>query len=384
MKKFIKTISIILCLTMVISLFVPKYGIEIAQAADFYTDENDLWGDDDEWGDDDLWGDDDEWEDDYEWEDDDEWEDNYDDINKTFDVVSISQAGGHSYSKFTLRNGKTNVYPINIKKKTEYIIGFTDSSYGKGSILIVDSNGNNIFEQNLDFVYEKWSKKITLSEGKYYIKILSKESIGFEYELYVKPAVVIKKETKNLKITSCDISDLNPKLGKGKWTTSNKNIITIISKNTKSSSTCKIRAKKTGKATVTYTNSNGSVIKYVFTVSANSSYPFDQAYFTMDTVGGLEPHILISNNSNKRIKYVYLTVSFYNAVGDKVKNEIGGYSNAKLQITGPINAWDFEWYEWNPVFYNTTATKMKVEKMTVIYTDGSKKTKTINKKYSIK
>lgn len=34
---------------------------------------------------------------------------------------------------------------------------------------------------------------------------------------------------------------------------------------------------------------------------------------------------------------------------------------------------NFSWYEWGPVFYNYTATKMKVEKVTIKYFGGSTK-----------
>ena len=223
-----------------------------------------------------------------------------------------------------------------------------------------------------------------MSKGKYCIKILSKTDIGFDYQLYVKPVVLVKKAVKNIKMTSCDIKEFSPKLGKGVWTTTNKNVLAIISKKPKSNSVCKVRAKKTGKAVLIYKNKNGSVIKYNVTVKANSTYPFDRASCEMDSVGGLKPSILISNNSDKKIKYVYITVSFYNSVGDKVLNDIGGYANAKLKITGYIEPWNFKWFDWDPVFYNTSASKIKIESMTVEYSNGSKITKRINKKYAVK
>ena len=103
----------------------------------------------------------------------------------------------------------------------------------------------------------------------------------------------------------------------------------------------------------------------------------------MDSVGGLKPTIFIANNSDKKIKYIDLKVSFYNSVGDKVRNEIGGYTYSNLQITGYIKPWSSDWYEWNPVFYNSSASKMKIETMKITYADGSKKTLNPNKKYSI-
>jgi hypothetical protein len=48
-----------------------------------------------------------------------------------------------------------------------------------------------------------------------------------------------------------------------------------------------------------------------------------------------------------------------------------------------IKPWNFSWYEWGPVFYNYTATKMKVEKVTIKYFGGSTKTVYVQKKYNL-
>ena len=320
--------------------------------------------------------DDNDYDDDYDYE---QKEYTYTNVKKKYSLVLVSQSQGHTHGNTTLGDGKTNVYPVNIKKKTKYVIGIT-SGYGEGNILILNSKKKKVYEKKLDLRSESWKKTITLKKGKYYIKILSKTSIGFEYKLYVKSLIV--KKDKNIKMTSCDRKKLNPNLGKGKWKTSNNKIVTIITAKS-NKSTCTIRAKKAGHATITYTNKKGSVIKYKINVIMKKYYPFDRAWFEMDSVGGLKPHILISNNSNKKIKYVYLTVSFYNAVGDKVSNDIGGYKSANLQITGPIKPWNFSWYEWGPVFYNYTATKMKVEKVTIKYFGGSTKTVYVQKKYNL-
>jgi hypothetical protein len=295
-------------------------------------------------------------------------------------MVTLSQADEYTYPQVTLANRKTNVYPIKVKKKTDYNVGFTNWVIGDASIQIINSSGKVVYDKDISLCVKAWKTTLSLSKGTYYIKILSKTSRGFLYELSVKPAVAIKDDT--IKMTSCDNRILNPGLGKGKWSTSNKNIVTISSKNANNIASCKIWAKKTGTATVTYTNSSGSRIKYKITVKAGDKYPIDEAYFTMDSVGGLEPHILISNNSDKTIKYVDLRVSFYNAVGDKVTNDIGAYRYANIQVVGPIKPWKYEWYEWKPVFYNVTAYKMKIETATVTYMDGSKKSITVNKKYS--
>ena len=108
----------------------------------------------------------------------------------------------HIYAYTTLDEGLTNVYPINIEKTTDDIIGFTDKSGTElsGSILIVDSVGKNIFENELFLDDDGWKTTLPLSEGTYYIKILSKEVLGFDYQLYIRPNVLIKKRNRRTKI----------------------------------------------------------------------------------------------------------------------------------------------------------------------------------------
>lgn len=376
MKKLIKAVALAICFTMTTPVITPSVGIETVEAAEddwlFDEDEYDYLDDDDE---------------DYSYNNTKEY--SYDNVKKTFKLVEISESNGYKYpSMIELPDGKTNIHPINVKNSAKYIVGF--SSYltmGKASILIVSDDGKNMMETKVDIIDEEWKKTVYLPKGKYDIKILAQDEeleLGFEYELYIKPAVTVKKETKNLKMSSCHTKKLAPKLGKGSWTTSNKNIVSIDNKNPKDISTCTIRAKKAGSATVTYKNDSGSVIKYKIKVSEKSKTALEKAYFSMDSAGGLEPTIFIANNSDKKIKYIYLTVSFYNSVGDKLRNDIGGYSDAKLKITGYIKPWESTWYEWDPVFYEHSASKMKIETMQIVYSDGSKKNMKINKKYSIR
>jgi len=47
-------------------------------------------------------------------------------------------------------------------------------------------------------------------------------------------------------------------------------------------------------------------------------------------------------NESKVIKYIYFTVTPYNAVRDKQKSKIGNTDNITVEITGPINSnYDF-------------------------------------------
>ena len=170
----------------------------------------------------------------------------------------------------------------------------------------------------------------------------------------------------------------NPKLGSGSWKTSDASIVSL---SRKTGSTCTLRLKKAGTAKVTFKNDQGTYI-YTIKVYKKKSDPLRAGYIEMNSVHGIEPHICIVNNSNKKIKYVDFNACFYNAVGDKVRNEIGNGLQAKLQITGPIKAWGTETYDWEPVFYNNTVQRMYVKSATVTYMDGSKKTFSVKKSFN--
>jgi hypothetical protein len=79
---------------------------------------------------------------------------------------------------------------------------------------------------------------------------------------------------------------------------------------------------------------------------------------------------------DKDIKYITFTVIPYNSVGDIQSCDITGKSKANLQFTGPISANtrpnDNRIFE--NVWYNSTINKIKLVKVQVEYTDGSRYT----------
>lgn len=284
-----------------------------------------------------------------------------------------------TFDSSRLGEGYTKVFPIKIIKAGNYRFQFSDYTWGSLAFLVQRQDGKVIYEKGLRLEFNSWTKKLHLSKGKYKIKVLSREDIGLQFKLELRP--MRYRATYEMKMSSCNVKKLEG-LGKGKWTTSNSKVVSIITKKS-GRATCNVRGKRRGKATVTFRNKDGAKIKYKITVWEGKTYPVDDATFYMNSAGGLEPWIRISNNSAKKIKYVYLTVSFYNRVGDRVTNDIGGYKKAELEITGPIKPWHWEAFEWNPVFYSNTASKMKIEKITVKYFGGTTKTKKINRKYKI-
>ena len=189
--------------------------------------------------------------------------------------------------------------------------------------------------------------------------------------------VTVKKTSKtiNKTLTSCDIFVANPEQGKGNWKVGNQKVA-IVSR--KSGSKVTIRAKNKGTTTVTFANALATY-RYKIKVKTGSSYPVDRAYFEMDSAYGIKPSVLISNNSDKTIKYVRFRVYFYNQVNDPVYWYDNNY--ADLEVIGPLKPWKFQWYDWDPVFYNNAVYKMRIKTATVIYTDGTEKTVKVNKSY---
>ena len=121
---------------------------------------------------------------------------------------------------------------------------------------------------------------------------------------------------------------------------------------------------------------------YNITVYNKKSDPIRAGFIEMNSANGIEPTIFIANNSGKAIKYVDFNVTFYNAVGDKVRNEIGNKYAQSLQIIGPIKPWTMDYFQWDSVFYSPVVKRMYVKSATITYMDGSKKTVSIRKSFT--
>jgi hypothetical protein len=305
----------------------------------------------------------------------------FDNVEKNYEEQKITQSKGLTIQVESLDDGATNVHSFEISKEDEYKIGFAgEESYGNATIQLEDSTGNILIQEDISLAYQEWSKKVTLPKGKYQIKVLSKCSWGLEYNLFVKSCNV--KRTEELKLDSCDYKELKPGVGEGDWKTSDSKIVSIVGK-TKSKSVCEVWAKKPGTATITYTNKAGSEIKYKITVSDVKTYPFYDAGFKMDDDGGLKVYVTMSNNSNKKIKSASLTISFYNDANKKLSSSTGNHKGS-FNITfkdEKIGSWESKVFDWTDIFWNYYATKIKVENVKVIYTDGTTKTIKVNKKF---
>lgn len=91
-----------------------------------------------------------------------------------------------------------------------------------------------------------------------------------------------------------------------------------------------------------------------------------------NSAGGVSVQFRYGNDSDKTVKYVTFTVVPYNAVKDVQSCTISGISEARLQVTGPINAKDADSCTFENVWYNSTISTVELTKIEIEYMDGSK------------
>ena len=101
----------------------------------------------------------------------------------------------------------------------------------------------------------------------------------------------------------------------------------------------------------------------------------------MDSAGGIEVNIIFTNCSSQRVKYVYFTGYFLNAVGDKCRNEIDGSTVWKYTGVGPVSripdtsdkhGSHIKYFLSDPPFYSKTARKLVLSSVTIEYMNGKK------------
>jgi len=103
-------------------------------------------------------------------------------------------------------------------------------------------------------------------------------------------------------------------------------------------------------------------------------YVSDFRLSDIDSAGGVNVVVEVSNpNKESPIKYLEIRASMYNAVGDRIRSDIGGKSGATLQFTGPLsNAQQPEGVRWEGVWYNSTATCARIESISVEFMNGKR------------
>ena len=90
-----------------------------------------------------------------------------------------------------------------------------------------------------------------------------------------------------------------------------------------------------------------------------------------NSVGGVDLHISYDYISDKEAKYIYFTVTPYNAVNDIVSREIGNKTTAHCKITGPVKK-GRDYGRYSCVWYNNTIEYAKLNMIEIEYMDGTK------------
>ena len=102
---------------------------------------------------------------------------------------------------------------------------------------------------------------------------------------------------------------------------------------------------------------------------------------TPNAVGGVDAHVIPRITTPKTIKYVSMTFSIFNAVGDEVYdskwggefiiNSIG-FNDFTGKVTGPLKYNDkVDWWKWDNAWYNSDIHCLKLRKVKVEYMNGS-------------
>lgn len=90
-----------------------------------------------------------------------------------------------------------------------------------------------------------------------------------------------------------------------------------------------------------------------------------------NSAGGCDYYFNYVNNSDKTIKYLRFTGSFYNAVNDPVSCDIRGYSTYTGKETGPVAHGESGGGSWGCVIYDWAASELRLENISITYMDGS-------------
>jgi hypothetical protein len=117
--------------------------------------------------------------------------------------------------------------------------------------------------------------------------------------------------------------------------------------------------------------------KKIFIAERKINTPiFVSIYYTEkpNSANGVNCSIQFMNISDKRIKYVYFTVTPYNRVDDVAYSEIGRLSTTELEVVNYINPDDLYRANWESVWYNSTIAYMKMSKIRIIFDDNSTST----------
>lgn len=101
------------------------------------------------------------------------------------------------------------------------------------------------------------------------------------------------------------------------------------------------------------------------------------AKYELTSAGGIDVYMAFTNKSlTKTISYIDISMSFYNAAGDIIENEVGHGTSSKIQYTGPLSPGSSsgETY-WRASFYNATFSGTgHINEIRITYSDRTKLT----------
>ncbi len=170
--------------------------------------------------------------------------------------------------------------------------------------------------------------------------------------------------TLNLYIGSKKTLVLKGATGKTVWKSGNKKIATVGKDGT-------VKGIKKG-TTVIYAVNNKRTYKCTVNVKGLPPITINNVDWKINSANGVEPIIEITNNTKKDIKYIRFTVYFYNRVGDPAYCEIWNQCYRYLHVEGPFYAKSRDKFYWDPVFYNSNVSALRIKDIVVEYMNGTK------------
>jgi hypothetical protein len=91
-----------------------------------------------------------------------------------------------------------------------------------------------------------------------------------------------------------------------------------------------------------------------------------------NSADGVGCFVYFQNITDKRIKYVYTTVTPYNRVDDIAYSAVDGKSKTVLEYVGYLEPDKWNSYGWGNVWYNSAIAYIKINKIEIIMEDNSK------------
>ncbi len=109
-------------------------------------------------------------------------------------------------------------------------------------------------------------------------------------------------------------------------------------------------------------------------VVAKPAISINQINLDTNYVGGIDTTIDFTNNSDKQIAYIYFNVKYYDRMGYSASCSIKHSPNARLKLTGPVDAHQTDDGYWEAVVYNSSIAAILPKTIEIIFADGTSQT----------